>query len=76
MSEDDTYLIVAASRYIEKGEQIFNSYGRRSNKFLLVYYGFTHCGNKYDSVGFRFWNEEIYEKTGKLVFVKWLTEKD
>jgi len=32
--------------------------------------------NKYDSVSFRFWDEEVYAKTGKLIFAKSLTEKD
>ena len=40
---------------MEKGEQIFNSYGRRNNRFLLLWYGFTFEGNKYDSVPFRIW---------------------
>jgi hypothetical protein len=57
MNEDDSYFIVAAHKKIRKDEQIFNSYGRRSNKFLLLYYGFTHINNKYDSVSFRFWSE-------------------
>ena len=32
--------------------------------------------NKYNSVLFRFWSEEAYQKTGKLIFAKHLTEKD
>jgi hypothetical protein len=56
MEEDETYFIVAANRFIEKGEQIYNNYGRRSNKFLLIYYGFTYVNNKYDSISFRFWS--------------------
>lgn len=59
-----------------KGEQIFNSYGRRSNRFLLLWYGFTFEENKYDSVAFRLWNRKVEEKTGKLVFTRYLTEKD
>jgi hypothetical protein len=42
--------------HIKTGEEIINSYGRRSNRFLLVWYGFTHFNNKYDSVAFRFWD--------------------
>lgn len=35
------------------GQQIFTSYGRRSNKFLLVFYGFCIKDNKHDSVTLR-----------------------
>ena len=32
--------------------------------------------NKYDSVVFRFWSEEAYQKTGRLILAKMLTERD
>lgn len=59
-----------------KGEQIFNSYGRRSNRFLLLWYGFTFPGNKYDSVAFRLWSPKVQKESGKLVFARYLTEQD
>ena len=31
------------------GEQAFYCYGNRSNKFLLLNYGFCFLGNRYDS---------------------------
>jgi len=34
---------------LEQGEQAFLSYGDRSNKFLLTYYGFCFADNRYDS---------------------------
>ena len=37
---------------IEAGEQVFYCYGNRTNKFLLVNYGFCFPGNKYDSYEF------------------------
>lgn len=60
MDDADSFFIVTTNTFIKKGEQIFNSYGRRSNRFLLVWYGFTHFNNKYDSIIFRFWDEETY----------------
>lgn len=41
-----------SSRY-NKGDQLFNCYGRRNNRFLLVNYGFCLRYNKYNSVGFK-----------------------
>lgn len=38
-----------------KGEQIYTCYGRRTNKFLLLWYGFTFEKNQYDSFNFRLW---------------------
>lgn len=41
-----------SSRYL-KGDQLFNCYGRRTNRFLLVNYGFCFRNNKYNSLGFK-----------------------
>jgi len=53
-SYDDprTYFCVStSSKYAFKpGQQIFTSYGRRSNKFLLTFYGFCIPNNRHDSV--------------------------
>ena len=38
---------------MEKGEQLFNSYGSRNNRFLLMWYGFSLDKNKYNSVSLR-----------------------
>jgi hypothetical protein len=70
---EDAQFIVSTSRNMAKGEQIFNSYGRRNNRFLLLWYGFTFDGNKYDSVAFRIWSPTVETKTGRLVFAKYLT---
>lgn len=59
-----------------KDEQVFNSYGRRSNRFLLLWYGFTFQENKYDSVPFRLWSPTVRKQTGKIIFVRYVTEKD
>ena len=39
--------------YFGKGKQVFNCYGRRTNRFLLLNYGFTLQNNKYNSVAFK-----------------------
>ena len=36
-----------------KGDQLLNSYGCRTNRFLLTNYGFTIRQNKYNSLGFK-----------------------
>ena len=41
------------SSYYKKGDQLFNCYGRRTNRFLLVNYGFCLRNNKYNSLGFK-----------------------
>lgn len=76
MSEDESYFVVSAHADISEGDQIFNSYGRRSNKFLLAWYGFAHEPNKYDSVAFRLWSAAVNKRTGRLILAKFLTEKD
>ena len=40
--EEDTFFIVAASSKTKEGSEVFNSYGRRNNRFLLTWYGFTN----------------------------------
>ena len=37
----------------KKGDQLFNSYGSRTNRFLITNYGFTLRQNKYNSMGFK-----------------------
>ena len=41
------------SSHYKKGDQLFNCYGRRTNRFLLVNYGFCLRNNKYNSLGFK-----------------------
>ena len=51
---DNTYFnfVNKNRKTIEAGEQVFYCYGNRTNKFLLVNYGFCFPGNKYDSYEF------------------------
>jgi hypothetical protein len=53
--EKDSYFVMLSQerKPILKGQQAFNSYGDRSNRFLLVNYGFCFAGNRYDSFEFR-----------------------
>ena len=39
--------------FYKKGDQLFNCYGRRTNRFLLLNYGFCLRHNKYNSLGFK-----------------------
>ena len=36
-----------------KGDQLFNSYGLRNNRFLIQNYGFCLRDNKYNYIGFK-----------------------
>jgi hypothetical protein len=48
-----------------KGEEVFNCYGRRSNRFLLMHYGFAMTDNIYDSVTFHTWDILNLKSTGE-----------
>ena len=37
----------------KKGDQLFNCYGLRTNRFLVLNYGFCLANNKYNSLGFK-----------------------
>jgi len=43
-------------------DQVFHCYGRRTNRFLLVNYGFCLRNNKYDSLSFRVWVDFDWDK--------------
>ena len=50
MSEDTYFTFVNKNRKdYHPGDQVFYCYGNRSNKFLLINYGFVFPGNRYDS---------------------------
>lgn len=50
-----------STQNFKKGDQIFNFYGKRTNKFLARAYKFALIDNKYDSFCFRlyFRNHEM-----------------
>jgi len=47
---DGEFYTFKASRQVEKGEELFMSYGSHSNDFLLVEYGFLPDANKSDAI--------------------------
>ena len=55
--DPSAYLVLASKNknLYEKDQQIFHCYGRRTNRFLLVNYGFVIDKNKYNSLSFRVW---------------------
>lgn len=52
---NETYFCIVnrMRKPFKQGDQAFNSYGDRSNAYLMVTYGFCFINNKYDS--FVFW---------------------
>lgn len=51
--KEGSYFTMSTSSPVGAGKQLFNSYGSRTNKFLLIWYGFAYPDNLYDSVTFR-----------------------
>lgn len=53
--EPDMYFIIATGSRtgFNKGEQVYSAYGRLNNRDLLLDYGFTLDGNRYDALYFR-----------------------
>ncbi|CAG9333458.1 unnamed protein product [Blepharisma stoltei] len=66
--EPDSYFILTTGvrTGFKKGEQVYNAYGRLSNRDLLLDYGFTLENNRYDALYFRIWNTRS-TKTGLLL---------
>ena len=50
---------------IEKDDQVYICYGRRSNRYLLSAYGFTLASNKYNTLSFRVWLDFSGKNMGK-----------
>ena len=50
--DPNTYFCVSTKEQYKfaPGQQIFTSYGRRSNKYLMTFYGFCIENNRHDSV--------------------------
>lgn len=50
--QQETYFSLTnmCRRTLKKGEQAFNCYGNRTNRYLMIDYGFCFQNNKYDSV--------------------------
>ncbi|CAD8145270.1 unnamed protein product [Paramecium octaurelia] len=54
-NDQDAYFCITTTEPIKQHEQVTVSYGRRTNRFLLSWYGFTLPENKYSSFNFRLW---------------------
>ena len=49
-SKNDYFVISTNSEQIfQKGEQIYNNYGKNDNMFYLIHFGFCYLGNKNDT---------------------------
>lgn len=48
----ETYVVLVnkSKKTIKKGDEVFYSYGRRTNGYLMMNYGFCYPENKYESV--------------------------
>jgi len=81
-NDNDNYFVVATHTRLsyKKGDQIFNCYGRRTNRFLLMWYGFCLQDNRYNSLSFRLWmNKSTLSNTNppkKILFKDYITEKE
>lgn len=55
--DDQTYFVLCTKHknVYKPGQQVFHCYGRRTNRFLLLNYGFCLNNNKYNSLSFRVW---------------------
>jgi hypothetical protein len=63
--DEDMYFMMGTKykNIYKKQQQLFHCYGRRTNRFLLINYGFCLRNNKYNSISFRVyinfgWNKE------------------
>lgn len=55
INDRDTYFVLntMSKNVYKKHDQVFHCYGRRSNKYLLNYYGFCLQNNKYNTLRFK-----------------------
>ena len=55
--DNQTYFVLCTKHknIYKAGQQVFHCYGRRTNRFLLLNYGFCLNNNKYNSLSFRVW---------------------
>ena len=51
--QEGSYFTMSTSAPVAPHTQLFNSYGSRTNRFLLIWYGFAYPDNLHDSVSFR-----------------------
>ena len=69
---DDSYFVLSTGKYkgYQPGEQVFNCYGSRSNKFLLFNYGFQMKHNLYNNLTFRAWVDHEIQPEHRVSHIK------
>ena len=69
---DESYFVLSTGKFkgYKPGEQIYNWYGSRSNKFLLSNYGFMLKHNLYNSLTFRAWVDHQIAKENRITHIK------
>ncbi|EWS71999.1 RuBisCO LSMT substrate-binding protein (macronuclear) [Tetrahymena thermophila SB210] len=68
--DEENYFVVTTRQPEKKGQQLYNCYGQRTNRFLLMWYGFAFLKNRYDSYSFRLWMNMQVEKLNDILFEK------
>ena len=79
--DEDVYYMLANNdiRQTKKNDQVFISYGKRTNRYLLCWYGFSMKYNVFDSVGFRINQSKLEEQSfniHELLFYDFISEQD
>lgn len=69
---DESYFVLSTGKFkgYQPGEQIFNCYGSRSNRFLLSNYGFMLKYNSYNSLTFRAWVDHPIPEDKRITHIK------
>lgn len=77
--DKSTFFTIHTVKAVEKDEEVCTFYGRRSNRYLMINYGFALEGNRYESVSFRMIDYDILRDlklSTDTVFVDYLTENN
>lgn len=68
---DESYFTLSTGKYkgYKPGDQVFNCYGSRSNKYLLFNYGFMLKHNPYNSLKFRAWVDHQIPENNRITHI-------
>ena len=80
-TDEDVYYILANNdnMQIKKNDQLFISYGKRNNRYLLCWYGFSLKYNVFDSLGFRINMSKLIKQSFSIheaLFYDFMLEED
>ncbi len=71
INENDYFVISTNSeQFFDKNSQVFNNYGKSSNSYLLINYGFTLIDNPYDKLNLQINSKNIEKTTKNFIFEK------